>query len=95
VLLLAVLAVFVVDDVQRLNALNRLLIMVVNLVAAVLFAVLGPVSWPAIAVLVPSTVVGGRAGVAVVRRLGSRTLRATVLLIGMAASVYLAVTYWL
>jgi uncharacterized membrane protein YfcA len=94
VLMLAILALFVVDEVQRLNALNRLLIMIANVLAAVLFVVLGPVSWPAIAVLAPSTMIGGRAGVSVVRRLGSRTLRATVLLIGVGASAYLAATYW-
>lgn len=94
VLLLAILGLFVVDDVQRLNALNRLLIMVVNVLAAVLFVILGPVSWPAIAVLAPTTMVGGRAGVSFVRKLGARALRATVLLIGVAASVYLAATYW-
>jgi uncharacterized membrane protein YfcA len=94
VLLLAVLALFVVDDVRRLNALNRLLIMVVNVLAAVLFVILGPVSWPAIAVLAPTTMVGGRVGVSFVRRLGARALRTTVLLIGVASSVYLGVTYW-
>lgn len=94
VLMLAVLGLVVADSVQRLNALNRLLIMVVNVLAAVLFVILGPVSWPAIAVLAPTTMVGGRVGVSVVRRLGSETLRATVLLIGVAAAVYLGATYW-
>lgn len=94
VLLLAVLAVFIVDEVQRLNALNRFLIMVVNLLAAVLFVVLGPVSWPAVAVLAPTTMVGGRAGVSVVRKLGPTALRTTILLIGVAASVYLVATSW-
>jgi len=94
VLLLAVLAVFVVDDMQRLNALNRFLIMVINLLAAVLFVALGPVSWPAIAVLAPTTMIGGSAGVSVVRKLSPATLRATVLLIGVVASVYLGATSW-
>lgn len=94
VLLLAVLALFVVDDVQRLNALNRLLIMIVNVLAAVLFIVLGPVSWAAIAVLAPTTMIGGWAGVSLVRRLAPGALRATVLLIGVAASAYLVATSW-
>ncbi len=94
VLLLAVLTIFVVDHVQRLNALNRFLIMLVNLVAAVLFVALGPVSWPAIAVLAPSTMVGGRAGVGFVRRLGATALRTLVLLIGAAAAGYLIATSW-
>ncbi|HWC85393.1 MAG TPA: sulfite exporter TauE/SafE family protein [Solirubrobacteraceae bacterium] len=94
VLLLAVLALFVTDDVRRLNALNRLLIMVVNVLAAILFVILGPVSWPAVAVLVPTTAIGGWYGVGAVRKLGPRALRATVLIIGVAASVYLVATSW-
>jgi len=94
VLLLAVLAIFVVDQVQRLNALNRFLIMLVNVIAAVLFAALGPINWPAIAVLAPSTMVGGRVGVSFVRRLGPTALRAVVLLVGICASAYLIATSW-
>jgi uncharacterized membrane protein YfcA len=94
ILLLAVLALFIVDEVQRLNALNRLLIMVVNVVAAVVFIILGPLSWPAIAVLAPTTMIGGRAGVAVVRRLSATALRATVIVIGVAASAYLISLSW-
>ena len=94
VLMLAVLGLFVVDDLQRLNALNRLLIMIVNVLAAILFIILGPVSWPAIAVLAPTTVIGGRAGVSFVRKLGPATLRAGVLIIGVAASAYLVATSW-
>jgi uncharacterized membrane protein YfcA len=94
VLLLAVLGLFVVDDVRRLNPLNRLLIMIVNVLASVLFIALGPLSWPAVAVLAPTTVIGGRAGVSVVRRLGPQALRGTVLVIGVAASAYLVATSW-
>jgi hypothetical protein len=94
VLLLAVLGLFVDDDVRRLNALNRLLIMAVNVVAAVVFVVLGPLSWPAVAVLAPTTVLGGWYGVSLVRKLGPTALRATVLLIGVAASAYLVATSW-
>jgi uncharacterized protein len=95
VLMLAVLTIFFAEAVQRLNALNRLLIAVVNVIAAVLFAVLGPVSWPPIAVLVPATSIGGNVGVSFVRRLGAERLRALVLLIGVAASGYMIATTWL
>jgi uncharacterized membrane protein YfcA len=94
VLLLAVLTLFMADRLQRLNALNRLLIFVVNLFAAILFALLGPVSWPAIAVLAPTTAVGGRGGVFLARRLGSTALRTVVLLIGAIAAGYLIATSW-
>ena len=94
ILMLAVLTLFIIDEVQRLNALNRLLIMVVNVLAALVFIVLGPISWPPIAVLAPTTMIGGRAGVSVVRKLSATALRATVIVIGVAASGYLIATSW-
>jgi uncharacterized membrane protein YfcA len=93
-LLLAVLGVFIVDELQRLNALNRFFILLVNVLAAVLFVLLGPVNWTAIAVLAPTTVIGGRVGVSVVRRLGASTLRAAILLVGLVAAGYLIATSW-
>lgn len=94
VLLLGVLGIFIVDELQRLNALNRFFILLVNVLAAVLFVVLGPLSWVAVAVLAPTTIVGGRAGVSIVRRLGAQTLRSAVVLVGLAAAGYLIATYW-
>jgi uncharacterized protein len=94
VLLLAVLGIFIVDELQRLNALNRFFILIVNVLAAVLFVILGPVNWTVIAVLAPTTMIGGRTGVSVVRRLGAETLRAAVAIVGLAAAGYLIATSW-
>ncbi len=94
VLLLAVLAIFLADTLQRLNALNRLLILVVNLLAAGLYAILGPVSWVAVVILGPSTVIGGHYGVGIVRRFSTETLRYSVITVGLAASAYLIAKYW-
>lgn len=89
VLLLAALAVFVVDRLQRLNALSRFLVMEVNLIAAVCFALLTPIRWEAAAVLAVTTPVGGRFGVTIARRLSDRALRVLVIALGLGASVYL------
>lgn len=94
VLLLAVLTIFVLDEIERLNALSRLLILIVNLLAAALFVALGPLSWPAIAVLAPTTTIGGRGGVHLVRWLGPHALRSVVLAIGGATAGYLIATSW-
>jgi uncharacterized membrane protein YfcA len=94
VLMLAVLGTFVHDELQRLNALSRLLILIVSALAAIVFIVLGPISWVAVLVLAPTTMIGGRLGVALVRRFSAGVLRACVLLIGIAASVYLIATSW-
>ncbi len=94
VLTLAVLGAFVHDDLQRLNALSRLLILIVSVLAAIVFIVLGPINWVAVLVLAPTTMVGGRLGVALVRQFSTELLRAAVLLIGVGASAYLIATSW-
>jgi uncharacterized membrane protein YfcA len=94
VLLLAVLGTFLHDELQRLNALSRMLILIISALAAIVFVVLGPISWVAVLVLAPTTMIGGRLGVVLVRRFSSDALRACVLVIGVAASVYLIATSW-
>ena len=47
VILIALLAIFVADDLQRLNALKNMIATLVNAVAAVLFILFAPVAWPA------------------------------------------------
>ena len=89
VMLLAVLGSLVDDSLQRLNALNRLLVLVVNLLAAAAFAVLAPVDWVAVAVLGPATLIGGFGGANVARRLSDRVLRAVVVCFGLGAAIYL------
>jgi uncharacterized protein len=88
-MLLAVLGSLVDDTLQRLNALNRLLVLVVNLLAAAAFAVLAPVDWVAVAVLGPATLVGGFGGANVARRLSDSVLRAVVVCFGLGAAIYL------
>jgi uncharacterized protein len=95
VLMLGVLAIAFSDHIQRINAVNRSLIALVNVIAMVVFIVVGPVSWPPVAVLVPATSVGGLLGVSIVRRLDPGGIRALHLLIGVAASAYMIATVWL
>jgi uncharacterized membrane protein YfcA len=95
VLMLGVLAIAITDTMQRVNALNRLLIAVANVLATVVFIVVGPVSWPPVAVLIPATIIGGWFGVSVVRRLDPGWLRALHLVIGAAASGYMIAVTWL
>ncbi len=91
VLLIGVLGLFLSDSLQRTNALKNSLTMVVNGVAAVAFAFLGPVVWSAALVLGASTVLGGMLGALVARRLSDRALRLAVVLIGLGAAVYSAI----
>ena len=92
VILLAVLAVFVADHLQRLNALKAVLSLLVNTVALVAFALLGPVVWTAVAVASPAALAGGYLGAGLARRLPATGLRAVVVVFGLGVGVALAVT---
>jgi uncharacterized membrane protein YfcA len=90
VVLLAVLAVLLADDLQRLNGLRSMLSLAVNTVALVAFVALGPVSWPAVAVAAPASLLGGYAGARAARRLPAVGLRALVVAFGLAVGIALA-----
>lgn len=89
VMMLAVLGLFIRDDLQRLNALKGMMSLTINVVAAVYFALFGPVSWIAVAVMLPASAAGGFAGVALARRLSPTVLRAVVVALGVAFAVHL------
>ncbi|HEX4754307.1 MAG TPA: sulfite exporter TauE/SafE family protein [Candidatus Dormibacteraeota bacterium] len=89
VMMLAVLGLFIRDDLQRLNALKGMMSLTINIVAAVYFALFGPVAWTAVAVMLPASAVGGFVGVMVARRLSATVLRAVVVAFGVAFAVHL------
>jgi hypothetical protein len=89
VILIATLSLFAHDSLVRLNALKGLLSLVVASVTVVYFAIGAPVDWLAVAVLAPSTLVGGYVGALVARRSPERVLRAAVVLLGVSVGVYL------
>jgi uncharacterized membrane protein YfcA len=91
VLLIGVLGLFLGGSLQRTNALKNSLVAVVNGVAAVAFAFLGPVVWSVALVLGGSTVLGGMLGALIARRLSDRALRLAVVAIGLGAAVYSAI----
>ena len=62
VAVLSVLGHFFDDTLQRLNALKALLQLVIGAVSAVGYALVTPVDWVAVAIIVPAGVVGGEVG---------------------------------
>jgi uncharacterized membrane protein YfcA len=92
IMLLALLAIFIVEDLQRLNALKGVLSLLVSIAAALLLAVFGPVDWTACALIAVSSLVGGRLGVGIARRLAPQTLRYTVAAYGTVVAVVLLAT---
>lgn len=89
VILLAVLAVFLTGDLQRLNALRSVLSLLVNTVALVAFALFGPVDWSVVAVAAPACLLGGYAGARVARQLPVTALRGVVVAFGLVVGIAL------
>jgi uncharacterized membrane protein YfcA len=88
VMMLAVLGLFIRDDLQRINALKGLLSLIINIVAAIYFAFFGPVSWILVLVMVPASAAGGFIGVSLARRLHPVVLRTVVVVFGVAFALH-------
>jgi uncharacterized membrane protein YfcA len=89
VILIALLAILVDDDLQRLNGLKNLITVVINGVAAVLFVLLAPVAWAPAILLAIGSIVGGQLGAQVGRRLSPFALRAAIITVGTLVAVRL------
>jgi uncharacterized membrane protein YfcA len=89
VILIALLAILVDDDLQRLNGLKNLITVVINGVSAILFIFLAPVAWPAAILLAIGSIVGGQLGAIVGRRLSPFALRAAIITVGTLVAVRL------
>lgn len=91
IMLVGVMGLLVADPLQRLNAFKNALSSVVNLVAGVIYAFVAPVDWGVVGILAVSSIVGGLLGARVGRRLPPTVLRAVIVVIGLAAIVFLLV----
>jgi len=89
VILIALLGIFLPDDLQRLNGLKNVLAAMVNAVAAVLFIAVAPVAWAPAALLAVGSIVGGQVGAHYGRRLSPRLLRVLIMTIGVIVAVRL------
>lgn len=91
ILLFALLALFVTDTLQHLNAIKILLVGCANLLAALVYAFLAPVEWRYVVTLMVSSLAGGRVGAHYARRIPSDPLRIGIAAIGLVVAVLLAV----
>ena len=89
VILLALLLVLVNDDPHRLNGLKNAVILGVNAIAALLFALVAPVDWLAVVLLAVGSIVGGQLGATVGRRLSPTALRVAIVVLGTAVGLRL------
>lgn len=93
VIMMALLGVFLDDDLQRLNAVKNVAAAVDNGVAAILFLVVAaPIQWDAALLLLLGSLVGGQIGAYVGRRLSPAVLRFVIIVVGtiVAARLLLA-----
>ncbi len=91
VILIALLGIFIGEDLQRLNGLKNVLAFLVNAVAAVLFILVAPVSWGAAVVLAVGSTVGGQLGAVVGRRLSPLVLRGVIIVVGTVVALRLLI----
>ncbi|HWI22814.1 MAG TPA: sulfite exporter TauE/SafE family protein [Baekduia sp.] len=91
VMMLAILGLGISDTLQRLNGLNRALILLANAAALPFFLLLSPIDWAACAALAPATLIGGAIGAKYASRLDDRVLRAAVVTLGVCVATWLLV----
>ena len=90
VILIALLAILVNDELQRLNGLKNLIAAVINGVAAILFILVAPVAWEAAILLAIGSTIGGQLGAVVGRRLSPFALRAAIIAVGTLVAARVA-----
>ena len=91
VILIALLGIFVEDNLQRLNAAKNVLAALVNGVAAILFVVFAPVAWLPAGLLAAGSTIGGQIGAKAGRRLPPDVLRVLIVVVGTAVAIKLLV----
>ncbi len=93
VILIALLAIFIDDDLQRLNGTKNALALTANAVAGLLFIATTHVSWAVAGLIAGGSVIGGQVGGRYGRRLPAPALRWTVVVVGAGVAVGLAVEW--
>jgi uncharacterized membrane protein YfcA len=94
VILITLLAIFIDDGLQRLNATKNVLVTSVNLVAALVFIVFSHVLWSVAALIGVGTMIGGQVGARIGRRLPAPVFRWTVVVVGVVVAAVLAVEWF-
>ena len=91
VMLLALMLAATRETLARSNALKNIVLAMMNVVAAVAFALLGPVDWLAVAPLALGLFAGGRLGPIVVRHSNPTILRTVIGVLGLGLAVKLGI----
>jgi uncharacterized membrane protein YfcA len=89
VILIAILAICIDDNWQRLNGYKNVAAGCVNLLAGILFVIFAPVNWTIAGIIAISSVLGAQVGAKVGRRLPPQVLRAVIVVGGLSVAIYL------
>ena len=87
ILLVGILGIFLHGTIQHANAMKNILVLGVNIVAAVSYLIFAydRIVWPVVALIAVGSLIGGFAGAALGRRLSPAVLRAVIVLLGLLA----------
>ena len=87
IILIAVLGVFLVDELKRINAAKNFLTGIVGLASGVVFVARGAVDWRAVALVAAGSIVGAQLGSLVGRRIPASVLRAVIVVVGTTVAL--------
>jgi hypothetical protein len=93
VILMSLLAIFIDDDLQRLNGTKNALALLVNSVAGIVFVLATHIDWSVAALIAAGSIAGGQLGGHYGRRLPTAVLRGCVVTVGVAVSIVLFVAW--
>ena len=87
ILLVGILGIFLHGTMQNANAMKNILVLGVNVVAAVSYMIFAfdRIVWPVVALIAVSSLIGGFIGAAVGRRLSPVILRSVIVVLGLVA----------
>jgi hypothetical protein len=89
IILISLLAIFIPEDLQRLNATKNVLAMIVNGIAAMVFVAFAHLAWGVVGLIAVGSTLGGQIGATVGRKLPSNLLRACIIVVGVVAAARL------
>ena len=93
VILIALLAIFIDDDLQRLNGTKNTLVLLVNAVSGLVFIASTHVSWSVAGLIAAGSVIGGQVGGRYGRRIPAAALRWVIVGGGLGVAIGLAVEW--
>jgi uncharacterized protein len=93
VILIALLAIFIDDDLQRLNGTKNALALTANAVAALFFITTTHISWPVAGLIAAGSIIGGQLGGRYGRRIPAPMLRGVIVVVGLGVAVGLAIAW--